>query len=113
MRNAFNESFVPKHVHPDAFSFTALAIEAAEEADETPGESASAKPGYHAETVSMFMDWLASDGKSALKIGQYVLALRWLIKPDGSQKDLARRMGMDAGDLSRILQAIKAWHPNS
>lgn len=104
----FNESFKSKHVAPacgqdGATDFDWNAVDGAVDT-----QSATEQGAERREIMARFVQWLASDGASALEIGRRVLAIEHIRNPQGTQRELARRMKMDEGDVSKKIQNLRA-----
>ena len=62
--------------------------------------------GERLETMSRLIRWLA-DGRTVLQTGRFVHILEHLQNPTLTQGELARKMGMDEGQLSRQVKTAR------
>jgi hypothetical protein len=59
------------------------------------------------------LEWLSADGASAPEIGQRVLILKHLVRPVETQRELAARMRIDEGQLSRKVKLLRGKFCNN
>jgi hypothetical protein len=56
--------------------------------------------------------WLSGDGATALEIGRRVLIIAHKASPEETQRELARKLGMDEGQLSRKVKSTNEFLAN-
>ena len=60
------------------------------------------------ETIVRLLQWLTSDNRRAKGVGQKAIVAAWLIQPIGTQRDLARRLGVTEARASQLIKEVRA-----
>jgi len=60
------------------------------------------------QTIVRLLQWLTSDNRRAKGVGQKAIVAAWLIQPIGTQRDLARRLGVTEARASQLIKEVRA-----
>lgn len=58
------------------------------------------------ETIVRLVQWLGATG-SAVDVGRRLIVLQWLLRPAGSQRELAQRLGVSESAISQRLTKLR------
>lgn len=59
------------------------------------------------ETIVRLLQWLTSDNRRAKGVGHRAIVASWLIKPGGTQRDLAHRLGLTEARASQLVAEVR------
>ena len=60
------------------------------------------------QTIARLIQWLTSDSRPAKSVGQRCIVVGYLLKPIGTQRDLARRLGVTEARASQLIKEVRA-----
>lgn len=60
------------------------------------------------ETIVRLLQWLTSGDRRSKAVGQRAIVTGYLLKPIGTQRDLARRLGVTEARASQLIKEIRA-----
>ena len=83
------------------FDFDALDAKEAEPLD------AQDEARLRQQTIARTLQWISSGRQGALQIGRRAILAAYLVNPIGSQRSLARRLGITGARVSQALRTLR------